>query len=77
MPTFRHADADLFYTLDGAGPAVILLTGFAVGGGVWESQVPVLKEHFQVVCLDNRGAGRTRARRRPGPCASWRWMSSR
>lgn len=61
MPTFRHADADLFYTSAGEGPAVILLTGFAVGGGVWEYQVPALSGRYRVICLDNRGAGRTKA----------------
>lgn len=66
MPTFEHADATLFYTDAGEGPAVILLTGYAVGGGVWEYQVPVLAERYRVLCLDNRGAGRTRA-----PSKAW------
>ena len=66
MPTFEHADATLFYTDAGEGPAVILLTGYAVGGGVWEYQVPALAEHYRVLCLDNRGAGQTR-----GPSKAW------
>lgn len=66
MPTFDHDDATLFYTSEGEGPAVILLTGFAVGGGVWEYQVPALSGRYRVICLDNRGAGRTRA-----PSKAW------
>lgn len=66
MPTFEHDDATLYYTSAGEGPAVILLTGYAVGGGVWEYQVPALARHYRVLCLDNRGAGRTRA-----PSKAW------
>lgn len=66
MPTFEHDDATLFYTSTGEGPAVILLTGYAVGGGVWENQVPELSERYRVICLDNRGAGKTRA-----PSKAW------
>ena len=67
MPTFEHADATLHYTLEGPldGPPVILLTGFAVGSGVWEYQIPALAQHYRVICLDNRGAGKTRAPTRP------------
>ncbi|MCC6623213.1 MAG: alpha/beta fold hydrolase [Deltaproteobacteria bacterium] len=67
MPTFRHGDADIHYDLHGAsGPPVVLLTGWAVGGGVWEYQVPALAPRHRVACLDNRGAGRTRA-----PTRAW------
>lgn len=66
MPTFEHADATLHYTLDGQGPPVILLTGFAVGGGVWENQVAALRERYRLICLDNRGAGKTRS-----PSKAW------
>ena len=66
MATLRHDDADLFYTLDGTGPPVLLLTGWAVGGGVWEYQVPALAPSHAVACLDNRGAGATRA-----PTRAW------
>ena len=66
MPTFAHAGADIYYELAGeAGPPVLLLTGFAVGGGVWEHQVAALAPDHRVACLDNRGAGRTRAKTSP------------
>ncbi len=66
MPTFEHAGAELHYDLAGhAGPPVVLLTGWAVGGGVWEYQVPALAPRHRVACLDNRGAGKTRAPTRP------------
>ncbi|MFO0749197.1 MAG: alpha/beta fold hydrolase [Myxococcota bacterium] len=66
MPTFHHDDADLYYERAGdTGSPVVLLTGWAVGGGVWEYQVPVLAPHHQVAWLDNRGAGKTRAPTRP------------
>jgi pimeloyl-ACP methyl ester carboxylesterase len=62
MPYLDFQDSRLFYTLDGErGTPVILLTGFAVGGSVWEYQVPVLAQSHRVVCLDNRGGGLTEA----------------
>lgn len=67
MPTFDHAEAQLYYEVTGeAGTTVVLLTGWAVGGGVWEYQVPALAPRHRVVTLDNRGAGRTRA-----PTRAW------
>jgi len=67
MPMLRHGDADLYFDLAGdAGTPVVLLTGWAVGGGVWEYQVPVLARRHRVACLDNRGAGKTRA-----PTRAW------
>lgn len=67
MPYFDVADATLHYTLTGhEGPFVVCLTGYAVGGGVWEDQVAALSPEHRVVCLDNRGGGLTRA-----PTAPW------
>lgn len=67
MPIFQHSDASLHYTSHGhQGPYVVFLTGYAVGGGVWEDQVAALSPDHRVVCLDNRGGGLTRA-----PTAPW------
>src|SRR5262245_40350600 len=67
MPTLTHDDAELYFEHAGeTGTPVLLLTGWAVGGGVWEYQVPALAPRHRVAWLDNRGAGKTTA-----PTRAW------
>jgi pimeloyl-ACP methyl ester carboxylesterase len=44
---------------DETAPAVLLIMGLAWPSASWYRQVPALAEHYRVLRLDNRGAGRT------------------
>ncbi|MGD0959198.1 MAG: pimeloyl-ACP methyl ester esterase BioH [Methylomonas sp.] len=41
----------------GKGPALVLLHGWGMHGGVWRGFVPMLALHAQVICLDLPGHG--------------------
>jgi 3-oxoadipate enol-lactonase len=41
----------------GSGPAVVLIHGLAGEHTAWRTQIELLRPHFRVIALDNRGAG--------------------
>lgn len=47
------------YTIQGHGPAVVLIHGFPVNLHVWDEFVGFLSPHFKVVALDLPGFGRS------------------
>jgi len=49
----------LHYEIDGSGPPIVLLHGFALDRRIWDGQVPALIEHHTVVRYDLRGFGRS------------------
>jgi 3-oxoadipate enol-lactonase len=53
-------DAHLHWRMDGAGPAVLLLHGWALDLHLWDLQVRALAPHFTLVRFDRRGFGRSR-----------------
>lgn len=57
----------LYYTLEGAGVPVLLISGLGGSTEVWQRQAAVLRERHLVVRFDNRGAGRSDVP--PGPYA--------
>lgn len=48
-------------TVDGAGPAIILLHGFTGSAATWQPFIPTLAERHRVVAIDLVGHGRTEA----------------
>lgn len=58
-------DARLYYRKRGRGAPLILVSGLGASLGVWDSVVPALSEVFSVIRLDNRGIGRSVAKRKP------------
>jgi len=59
MPFYDAGDAAIYYEINGEGPPLILLHGYALNGLMWEFQVPVLSEHFTVIAVDLRGFGKS------------------
>ena len=55
----------LYYQVDGAGPAVLLIHAGIADLRMWDAQVPALAERYRVIRFDCRGFGRTRSE--PGP----------
>lgn len=52
-------DAKIYYELTGNGKTIILIHGNFADSRVWDNQVEVLAEHFEVLCYDVRGFGRS------------------
>ena len=57
--TISYASSPLYYRVEGDGPPVFLLHGFAEDGSIWEEQVPLLKKNFCVILPDLPGSGRS------------------
>ena len=49
----------LYTQTSGSGPALILIHGWSLHGGIWEQLVPLLEPHFRVTCVDLPGHGRS------------------
>lgn len=49
----------LCYEIHGEGDPVILIHGFGAKKSSWIAQVPELRKKYQVIILDNRGAGKS------------------
>lgn len=60
MPQFKHNAAEIHYETMGDGPPLLAMAGIASDGASWLPIVPLLEEHFRLILIDNRGAGRTR-----------------
>ncbi len=52
--------ASLYIERQGAGPELLLLHGWGLHGGIWDTLLPRLTPHFTVSCLDLPGHGRSR-----------------
>lgn len=53
------AGADLYFEVEGSGPAVVLVHGFSLDGRMWEDQIPALRDIATVIRYDARGFGRS------------------
>ncbi len=58
-------DVQIAYEVAGEGHPLVFISGVGYGGWFWHKIVPPLAEHFQVITLDNRGAGESD--KPPGP----------
>lgn len=64
MPFFHHENVNLFYTVEGTGPPILLLHGYACDSHDWSFQIPLLLSlNYTVVALDQRGHGRSSTHR--------------
>ncbi len=59
MPTVRVRDINMYYELHGSGTPLVHVGGLAGDARAWARQIQWLSQHFQVLCFDNRGTGRT------------------
>lgn len=56
---------NLYYEVEGKGTPLVLVSGYTTDNSTWFSTKDLLKEHFQLFMLDNRGAGRSDAPNSP------------
>lgn len=59
MPVFEIDAGPLFYEVTGEGPPLLLIAGFGANTTNWQALQPALAQHFTLIMLDNRGAGRS------------------
>jgi len=57
----RANGIDLHYTIEGAGPWLVMSHSLACDSAMWDEQAALLAKRFKVVCFDTRGHGRSDA----------------
>jgi pimeloyl-ACP methyl ester carboxylesterase len=65
------SDVRCYYELLGEGDPLLLIPGLGANCRVWDPVVPRLAEHFSLILVDNRGMGRSVARRKPRTLADY------
>jgi pimeloyl-ACP methyl ester carboxylesterase len=58
-------DVRCHYELLGQGEPLLLIPGLGVTSSVWDPVACELAEHFSLILMDNRGMGRSEAKREP------------
>ena len=59
MPICQYKHLDVYYTVAGNGPAVVLIHGFLENHSMWHAYAEVLAKRYRVVCVDLLGHGKT------------------
>ena len=59
MPNARVKDIEMYYEVHGTGTPLVHIGGLAGDARAWARQIEHLSKHYQVICFDNRGTGRT------------------
>jgi 3-oxoadipate enol-lactonase len=65
MPFAKINGINIHYKVEGQGEPLVLIMGLGAPLSSWKYNIPFLKQHFQVVCFDNRGIGKTDKPRGP------------
>lgn len=59
MPKIKINDISMYYETYGQGEPIIFISGFGADHTIWYEVVNQLKQSYQVIVFDNRGAGQT------------------
>ena len=59
MPTYARDGVAIYYEVKGSGRPVMLVAGLAADNAFWLPSLDAIAARYQVIVLDNRGAGRT------------------
>ena len=62
MPMFENEGVNIYYEIEGSGPDLILIHGFASNmEDNWKNSnwVKTLKDSYRVILIDNRGHGKS------------------
>jgi pimeloyl-ACP methyl ester carboxylesterase len=52
-------DCEIYYEVEGNGPAVVFISGFMGITDIWRAQITALARRYRCVAFDTRGAGRS------------------
>lgn len=61
MPFAKVNDIEIYFEVHGEGPPLLCVPGFANYSKTWLPYIKLLSKQFQLVLLDNRGAGQSGA----------------
>lgn len=59
MPKVTSNGIELYYEVHGSGPTLVLIAGLGYGCWYWQKLTAELRDDFEVVLFDNRGAGQS------------------
>lgn len=59
MPIVNLGTQDIYYEVIGSGEPLVCISGFTADHTLWEGIVPILKEHYKIILLDNPGCGQS------------------
>ena len=59
MATLNRNGVNLYYEVEGSGPAVLLTHGFAASSQMWQGQIEAFRDRYRVIAWDMRGHGQT------------------
>lgn len=59
MPKVTSNGIEIYYEIHGSGPTLVLIAGLGYGCWYWSKIAAELKDDYQVVIFDNRGAGQS------------------
>lgn len=59
MPKIAVNDISMYYEVHGQGEPIVFVAGFSVDHLLWEETAKRFSDKYQVILLDNRGAGQT------------------
>lgn len=59
MPKIKVNDINMYYEVHGQGEPLVMIAGFSADHFTWLPAVEILKNSYQCILLDNRGAGQT------------------
>jgi len=65
MPHMNVGDTKVHYEVHGSGEPLLLITGLCGDLTSWKKALPLLDREFEVITIDNRGAGKTEHPGRP------------
>lgn len=61
MPKFNNNAISIYYEVHGKGEPIVFIAGFSADHLAWSGIIDELKDHYQLILFDNRGAGQTDA----------------
>ncbi|MBK6623020.1 MAG: alpha/beta hydrolase [Saprospirales bacterium] len=61
MPEITFQSQKIYYTVSGAGSALVFIHGFGVDSRFWDAFVSRFQKSHQVICIDMPGAGKSGA----------------